>query len=316
MIVDDLFKTYDWMVRQIALQRCSLSLMHLQLPRTDYFSNLNSSLPDFFALISCWCIIPMDSSGLWAAALNTLSDEDRKFVAFDGQGHLKVLSDLSNDVIRAKEDSIQKRWRFHRPGNGQTVILRDIFTKLAVWIDRFKEIGDIVVQYDPVHAALPWAGVRFLLQVCKSPRFRLPSFIRLRPDQIAVSDINRFAFVVEGAEKIAHSISRYATFEQIYLRYEARPTHAVEGLKEALIKLYAVILTYLGKAKTYFEERSLSKPYPYVVSILRLSSTTERMAKAAATANSGFEAFSRNMNNELESVDRHARLVDAERKSN
>ena len=37
-----------------------------------------------------------------------------------------------------------------------------------VWIGRFKEIGDIAIQYVPVHAALPWAGVRFLLQVCRS----------------------------------------------------------------------------------------------------------------------------------------------------
>ena len=93
--------------------------------------------------------------------------------------------------------------------------------------------------------------------------FRLHSFIRLRPDQVAVSDINRFAFIVEGAENIAHSISRYATFEQIYLKYEDRPTRAVKGLEKALIKLYAVILTYLGKAKKYFDEPTLSKPYPY-----------------------------------------------------
>jgi 3-dehydroquinate synthetase len=32
-------------------------------------------------------------------------------------------------------------------------------------MDRFKEIGDIIVQFDPVHAALPWAAVRFLLKV-------------------------------------------------------------------------------------------------------------------------------------------------------
>lgn len=107
-----------------------------------------------------------DSSDLWAAALNTLSEVDRKLVAFDGQQRLDVLSDLGQLVGSAKEDSINKRWRFHRPGSGQTVILRDLFSKIVVWIERFKDIGDIVVQYDPVHAALPWAGVRFLLEVC------------------------------------------------------------------------------------------------------------------------------------------------------
>lgn len=116
-----------------------------------------------------------DSSDLWAAALTTLSEEDKKLVVFDGQHKLDVLSDLGHLVSNAKEDSIKKRWRFHRPGDGQTVILRDLFSKIVVWIDRFKEVGDIVVQYDPVHAALPWAGVRFLLQVCRSSAFSHPA---------------------------------------------------------------------------------------------------------------------------------------------
>jgi hypothetical protein len=36
----------------------------------------------------------------------------------------------------------------------------------------FKQVGDVAVQYDPAHAALPWAGIRFLLQVCKIVLFR------------------------------------------------------------------------------------------------------------------------------------------------
>ena len=116
-------------------------------------------------------LVRMGSRDLWTAALATLKEEDRKLVAFDGQHKLDVLCDLGQFVITARDTSINKRWRFHRPGSGQTVILRDLFSKIVVWINRFKEIGDIVVQYDPVHAALPWAGVRFLLQVCRSPIF-------------------------------------------------------------------------------------------------------------------------------------------------
>ena len=111
----------------------------------------------------------MGSGDLWVAALSGLSEEDRKLIAFEGQHRLEVLSDLGQLVTSAKENSIEKRWRFHRPGSRQTVILRDLFSKIVNWINRFKDIGDIVVQYDPVHAALPWAGVRFLLQVCRSP---------------------------------------------------------------------------------------------------------------------------------------------------
>ncbi len=198
-----------------------------------------------------------ETSDIWAAALDTLSEQDRKSVVFDGQHKLDILSDLGQLVSNAKENSIKKRWRFHRSGGGQTVILRDLFSKIVVWIDRFKEIGDVVVQYDPVHAALPWAGVRFLLQVCRSSPFSA----KLRPDQLAVGDINKFAFAVEGAETIARSISRHATFEQIYLRYDTIATRAVKDLEEALVKLYAASLIYLARIKGYFEEQTPSEYY-------------------------------------------------------
>ena len=205
-----------------------------------------------------------DSSDLWAAALNTLSEEDKKLVVFDGQHKLDVLSDLGQLVSNAKEDSIKKRWRFHRPGDGQTVILRDLFSKIVVWIDRFKEVGDIVVQYDPVHAALPWAGVRFLLQV----RRLCPFLIKLKAYQLAVSDINKFAFAVEGAETIAHSISRYATLEQIYLRYDTTATRTIKGLEDALVRLYAAIFIYLAKTKRYLEEPTPSRPCSHIPPII------------------------------------------------
>lgn len=107
------------------------------------------------------------SADRWATALSYLTPEDRKAVASDGKDKLDVLNPLQDETTRAKEKSIEKRWRYRRPGHeGETVILRDLFGKIASWLDRFREIGDIVVQYDPYHAALPWAGVRFLIQVC------------------------------------------------------------------------------------------------------------------------------------------------------
>ena len=66
---------------------------------------------------------------------------------------------------------------------------------------------------------------------------------------------------MEGAETIARSLSRYATFEQIYLGSSKSTTRAAKGLEEALVKLYAVILVYLGRAKLYFEEHTPSGSY-------------------------------------------------------
>ena len=188
------------------------------------------------------------SKDLWSAALNTLTESDRQQLHFnDGQNELSVLTDLQKLTERAKDQCVKRRWRLQMPGrNGETVVLRDIFAKMVHWIDAFKQIGDIVVQYDPGHAALPWAGVRFILQ-------------------IAVSDIVKFGFVVEGAESIARMMGRYAVFEQIYLRSISKASIELEN---ALIALYSTILMYQSKAKHFFDQSSLKR-------IIRSASVTE-----------------------------------------
>lgn len=179
------------------------------------------------------------SKDLWASALNTLTESDRQQLRFhEGQDELSILIDLQELTERAKDLCVKKRWRLPIPGrNGETVVLRDIFKKMIVWIDKFKQIGDTVVQYDPGHAALPWAGVRFILQ-------------------IAVGDIVKFGFVVEGAESIARMIARYEVFEQIYLRSTSK---ASTELENALVQLYSTILMYLSNAKHFFDENTAKR---------------------------------------------------------
>lgn len=56
-----------------------------------------------------------------------------------------------------------KRWTFTI--RGRTLRLRDEADKIVRWLDRFKQVGDIAANADPIHAGLPWAGIRFLLEV-------------------------------------------------------------------------------------------------------------------------------------------------------
>lgn len=107
------------------------------------------------------------SNDLWALAAGKLSDEDRSNIDINQPDKLNVLSELLALTENARQECIKKKWRYTRK-SGETVIIMDLFGKLIRWIDLFKEVGDSVVQYDPVHAALPWAGVRFLLQVWSS----------------------------------------------------------------------------------------------------------------------------------------------------
>ena len=45
------------------------------------------------------------------------------------------------------------------------IIIRDLLEKVSFWVSKFKEAVDVAVQFDPLHASLPWAAVRSLLQV-------------------------------------------------------------------------------------------------------------------------------------------------------
>jgi hypothetical protein len=108
---------------------------------------------------------PCSSNDLWADAVTQLSDDDKLNVNFSRSDKLNILVELHADAERFKQRSIESRWRYTRK-SGENVIIRDVFEKIVRWVDTFKQVGDAAVQYDPAHAALPWAGIRFLLQVC------------------------------------------------------------------------------------------------------------------------------------------------------
>jgi len=103
------------------------------------------------------------SSDLWLQEIEKLSAEDKANLNFN-YDKLKVLTQLKDETIEAQQRCEEKRLHFKRK-NGEKVILRDVFGKVVKWIDLFREVGDIAVQYDPGHAALPWALLRFLIQV-------------------------------------------------------------------------------------------------------------------------------------------------------
>ena len=109
----------------------------------------------------------IQAQSLWIKAIDSdeLSSQERKILAGAGPG---VDSQETASAVRSKMDEILnkkkgKQWKVKI--RGEEVVLRDVGIKILHWVDRFKQIGDIIVQYDPAHAALPWAGFRFLLQV-------------------------------------------------------------------------------------------------------------------------------------------------------
>jgi hypothetical protein len=110
---------------------------------------------------------------LWSNALQELPNRQQETLreiqhsATAQQPLSKTLEELISITRRKQEECEKKSHKFRF--RGREIILRDIAGKIIIWLNKFKEIGDIAVNFDPVHASLPWVGVRFLLQVLCKP---------------------------------------------------------------------------------------------------------------------------------------------------
>lgn len=159
--------------------------------------------------------------------MHKLDDEGQAWIKSQA---LQALSDRERvtDIIdRLKE----KRQQCEEAGwdkikvFGRVVSLRDITSSTIAWLHKFKEIGDLAVQYDPAHAALPWAAARFVL-MC------------------VVSNHEHMGVLMTVLEKTARIVHRCEVYEMLYLNNDMKAELA-GGLQVTLEKLYAQVLDVL-----------------------------------------------------------------------
>lgn len=108
-----------------------------------------------------------NTRNLWLEAFQALSIEDqdalRAIRSSNTSTQSVVVEDLIDLVEKRRQAWEEKSYSFQF--QGKKMIIGDMMGKAVFWLNKFKDVGDIAVNFDPVHASLPWAGVRFLLQV-------------------------------------------------------------------------------------------------------------------------------------------------------
>ncbi|KAJ8129758.1 hypothetical protein O1611_g3872 [Lasiodiplodia mahajangana] len=149
-----------------------------------------------------------NAEDLWEKAVADLSDQDKAALNLDRTAKLDAIAQSLELASNAADTCKKKAWRFRRR-NGQEVIARDVFAKVVRWISHFQAVGDTAVQYDPAHAALPWAGVRFVLQVCVD-YFETHDFLLEKISQVA-EQICRLQIL----ESLKHVSARFDTAFQV-----------------------------------------------------------------------------------------------------
>jgi hypothetical protein len=118
------------------------------------------------------------------------------------------------DAAKEKQQCcIEKRWTFTFAG--RVVTLKEEADKVVRWLNRFKAVGDVAVNADPVHAGLPWAVIRL-------PPNISPRTLRLNR-QAVVSEANQMTSLLLGCETalyMANRLTAYMDFVEIRCRAE------------------------------------------------------------------------------------------------
>ncbi len=170
---------------------------------------------------------------LWNEAAKSVPDLDLPAIDEESIEDGELINTVHTAVQDKLDECIRKRWKYTR-SNGQKVVLWDMLDKIMKWINRFKDVGDVAIQYDPGHAALPWAAIRFILQA-------------------SVSSVETFGHMLEGVELNSRIIAIYAEVERACLKGVSR---LKTQLADALVKMYAAMLAFLSRARQYFGQSS------------------------------------------------------------
>ncbi|XRM38240.1 hypothetical protein ABZX51_001673 [Aspergillus tubingensis] len=164
----------------------------------------------------------------WARALSALPDKDQRMFPTSGIASPPVsqtLTDIITAIEMQRDRCKRHKWSTTTIGGKEIII---------PCMNKFASVVDIVVSYDPVHAALPWAGVRFVLQ-------------------LFLNGIETFGAIVEGLETSVRVIARGRILEGSYYQKNSALSEARQALQDEIVKCYTAVLKFLSLARKYYQ---------------------------------------------------------------
>ncbi|KAI4113757.1 MAG: hypothetical protein LQ345_005337 [Seirophora villosa] len=169
------------------------------------------------------------ASSLWEAAVAKSTKKLPQEIT--GADPSSVLVNVCDEATARQKESEQKQWKVKKPGkDGEEVKLREVYGVIASCAMRFRDVGDLVTQADPVHTALPWLVIRTCL-TC------------------AINEHEMYGIMIQGMEMVSGLITHYIVIEQIFVIEDSDHATAV---KNSLLSLYTAVLDFLLEALKYF----------------------------------------------------------------
>ncbi|PGH08637.1 hypothetical protein GX51_01157 [Blastomyces parvus] len=187
---------------------------------------------------------------LWFDALQRLSSDDQQIIQaiHCTNATTSPLSESIKEVVRMtrmKQQECETKY-YTFSFLGKPVILRDVAEKTIFWLNKFKGVGDVAVGYDQVHASLPWAGVRLILQA-------------------AVAESEQMGALLVAVETVTYLVGRCTVYESLY-QPRNTPAEPLENFHAALVELYAAVLHLLALSHRLFSKNTATRTLHALVS--------------------------------------------------
>ncbi|KAF2117126.1 hypothetical protein BDV96DRAFT_571602 [Lophiotrema nucula] len=172
----------------------------------------------------------------WVEAVRLLPIDDQKVLERYTPSSSSNTNGILSDILQAAEAKRTQvesdRWSINVLG--KRIKVRTEAELVLKWLERFKQIGDIVVNADPIHAGLPWAAVRLLIQA-------------------AVADQEQLDALFSGLERVLYFLKRSEIYFQLYLQ-SSLSSVAGRNLEKSLREVYCLIAKFLAVALRVFEK--------------------------------------------------------------
>ncbi|CAI7624637.1 unnamed protein product [Penicillium glandicola] len=187
-------------------------------------------------------VFVLRSDNLWLEAHDKLSADDRVIVErfIPHEGPLKFnANDMGHALKEKGEECKSQNWKF-RVGK-HAVSLQNAVDKTLYWLEKVKGPIDVAVSADPLHAALPWAGIKFLILIVEANRNQIESLL---------SGISHIFCVTRRCQLYE------ALMNDDSLPKDGHSMRARQNLRSALIEFYVVILHFLARAARTYQHSS------------------------------------------------------------
>ncbi|KAJ5210668.1 hypothetical protein N7491_010476 [Penicillium cf. griseofulvum] len=175
---------------------------------------------------------------LWAEAHSCLSNKEKDTIASLLVAEQNVGNWTPEVLLRdvqAKREIYDKNRSTFRC-RGRNIQLRDTADKVLDWLEKFKAVGNIVSNVDPLHAGVPWAGIRFLIQVVQSEKAQMEALFC-------------------GLNRICCILYRCRLYEGLLQSCQSSP-QARQNLHSVLTQFYTIPLRSLVQAAYAYERTS------------------------------------------------------------